>query len=278
MIVDSHIHLFPTEDVGKTVVENIKAESGVGYYGYGTPDEYLVDMKKSNIDKAVILSFSPDNQLKNMNFWTTAITRKGKNRSAKYPMFIPFISVSPTMKGRTPIEELEHKYKWGMKGLKIHPVAQGFAPDDERMWSVYEWMVKHELPLTAHSGINVDEKSCFGEPERWLPVLEEFKDLKLILAHLGNGFWDQTIEIADKYQGVMFDTAIAISQIKGPKTLDDTGAVDMIRTIGSDRILFGSDYPWINPRKDIERIKNLDIAEEDKKLILGGNAEKLFNL
>lgn len=278
MIVDSHIHLFPTEDVGKTVVENIKAESGVGYYGYGTPDEYLVDMKKSNIDKAVILSFSPDNQLKNMNFWTTAITRKGKNRPAKYPMFIPFISVSPTMKGRTPIEELEHKYKWGMKGLKIHPVAQGFAPDDERMWPVYEWMVKHELPLTAHSGINVDEKSCFGEPERWLPVLEEFKDLKLILAHLGNGFWDQTIEIADKYQGVMFDTAIAISQIKGPKTLDDTGAVDMIRTIGSDRILFGSDYPWINPLKDIERIKNLYIAEEDKKLILGGNAEKLFNL
>lgn len=278
MIVDSHIHLFPTEDVGKTVVENIKAESGVGYYGYGTPDEYLVDMKKSNIDKAVILSFSPDNQLKNMNFWTTAITRKGKNRPAKYPMFIPFISVSPTMKGRTPIEELEHKYKWGMKGLKIHPVAQGFAPDDERMWPVYEWMVKHDLPLTAHSGINVDEKSCFGEPERWLPVLEEFKDLKLILAHLGNGFWDQTIEIADKYQGVMFDTAIAISQIKGPKTLDDAGAVDMIRTIGSDRILFGSDYPWINPLKDIERIKNLDIAEEDKKLILGGNAEKLFNL
>lgn len=278
MIVDSHIHLFPTEDVGKTVVENIKAESGVGYYSYGTPDEYLVDMKKSRIDNAVILSFSPDNQLKNMNFWTTAITREGKNRPAKYPMFIPFISVSPTMKGRTPIEELEHKYKWGMNGLKIHPVAQGFAPDDERMWPVYEWMVKHDLPLTAHSGMNVDEKSCFGEPERWLPVLEEFKDLKLILAHLGNGFWDQTIEIADKYPKVMFDTAIAISHINSPKTLDDAGAVDMIRTIGSHRILFGSDYPWINPLKDIERIKSINIAEKDKNLILGGNAKKLFDL
>jgi len=278
MIVDSHIHLFPTKDVGKTVVETIKAESGVEYYSYGTPDEYLVDMKKSKIDRAVILSFSPDNQLKNMNFWTTAITREGRNRPAKYPMFIPFISVSPTMKGRTPIGELEHKYKWGMNGLKIHPVAQGFAPDDEMMWPVYEWMVKHDLPLTAHSGINVDEKSCFGEPERWLPVLEEFKDLKLILAHLGNGFWDQTIEIADKYPKVMFDTAIAISHIKSPTTLDDAEAVDMIRTIGSDRILFGSDYPWINPLKDIERIKSINIAEKDKKLILGRNAEKLFNL
>ena len=33
-------------------------------------------------------------------------------------------------------------------------------------------------------------------------------------------------------------------------------AVDMIRTIGAGRILFGSDYPSINPQKDIEHIKS----------------------
>lgn len=278
MIVDAHVHLFPTEEVGKMVVENIKNETGVGYYSYGTPEEYLEDMKKANIDKAVIVSFSPDNQLKNMNFWTTAVTRPGKNRPAMYPMFIPFVSVSPTMKGRTPVEELEHKYKWGMKGLKIHPVAQGFAPDDRRMWPVYQWLVKHDLPVTAHSGANVDGGSKFGEPERWVPVLEEFKYLKLVLAHLGNGFWDQTVEIADRFQGVMFDTAIAVSHIDTPTTLDDEEAVDMIRTIGSDRILFGSDYPWINPERDIKRIRNLEIGEDDKKGIMGENAAKYFNL
>jgi predicted TIM-barrel fold metal-dependent hydrolase len=278
MIIDAHVHLFPTKEVGKMVVENIKSKTGVDYYSYGTPENYLEDMKKANIDKAVMVSFSPDNQLKNMNFWTTAITRPGKNKTAKYPMFIPFVSVSPTMKGRTPIEELEHKYKWGMKGLKIHPIAQGFAPDDERMWPVYEWMEAHDLPITAHSGINVNEKAHFGEPERWIPVLKEFRDLKLILSHLGNGFWDQTIEIADKFSNVMFDTAIAISYIDGPTTLDDEDAEDIIRTIGSKRIMFGSDYPWINPARDIERINGLNIFDNDKKLILGENAAKLFNL
>lgn len=278
MIIDSHVHLFPTKEVGKMVLENIKSETGVDYYSYGTPEEYLEDMEKSNIDKAIMVSFSPDNQLKNMNFWTTAITKPGKNRPAKYPMFIPFISVSPTMKGRTPIKELEHKYKWGMKGLKIHPVAQGFAPDDTRMWPVYEWLVKHDLPVTAHSGTNVDGSSKYGEPNRWIPVLEEFNNLKLILAHLGNGFWDQTIEIADRFEGVMFDTAIAISYIDAPTTLDDEEAVDLIKTIGSDRILFGSDYPWINPERDIKRINSLSIQDKDKKLILGENAVKLFNL
>jgi len=135
-------------------------------------DDYVKDIKSAGIDMAVMVSFAPDNQLKNNNFWTVAITRPGKNKPAKYPMLIPFISVSPTMKGRTMIEELEHKYKWGMKGLKFHPVAQEFAPDDERMWPVYEWMTKHDLPITAHSGFNVDGKSMFGESERWIPVLE----------------------------------------------------------------------------------------------------------
>ena len=165
-----------------------------------------------------------------------------------------------------------------MKGLKIHPVAQGFAPDDKRMWPVYQWMIEHDLPITAHSGANVDGSSKYGEPKRWIPVLEEFKGLKLILAHLGSGFWDQTIEIADKFPDVMFDTAIAISYINSSTTLDDGDAIDLIRTIGADRILFGSDYPWVNPRGDIERIRRLDIPREDKYLILGQNAARLFNL
>lgn len=278
MIIDSHVHLHPTQEVGKMVVEMIKEEYGVDYYSYGTPDDYLRDMEKSGIDKAVMVSFAPDNQLKNNNFWTVAITRPGKSRPAKYPQLIPFISVSPTMKGRNPVEELEHKYKWGMKGLKIHPIVQNFSPDDERMWPVYEWMVKHDLPITAHSGMNIDNKSVLGEPNRWIKVLENFPDLKLILAHLGNGFWDQTVEIADKYPNVMFDTAIAISNIESPTTLNDEEAIDLIRTIGSHRILFGSDYPWVNPGNDIIRIKSLEISIEDKNKILGENAARIFGL
>ncbi len=278
MIVDAHVHLHPTREVGKMVVESIKEQYGVDYYSYGTPDDYVAEMKIAGIDKSVMVSFAPDNQLKNNNFWTVAITRPGKNRPAKYPRFIPFISVSPTMIGRKPVDEMEHKLKWGMRGLKIHPVAQNFSPDDKRMWPVYEWLVKHDLPITSHSGMNIDNSSTFGEPRRWFPVLEDFPHLKLILAHLGNGFWDQTVEIAQKFPGVMFDTAIAISYINSPTTLSEGDAADLIRTLGPERVMFGSDYPWINPKKDIDHIKNLPISSRSKELILGENAARLFNL
>lgn len=193
-------------------------------------------------------------------------------------MFIPFISVTPTMTGRKPVEELEHKFKWNMKGLKIHPVAQCFAPDDERMWPVYEWLVAHDMPITAHTGMNVDGKSKFGEVDRWITILEEFKDLKLVLAHMGSGCWDQAIEISDKFPQVMFDTAISVSYIDAPTTLDDDEAADMIRTIGSKRVMFGSDYPWIDPKREIEHIKHLPISNETKELILGQNARKFFDI
>lgn len=278
MIVDAHVHLFPSEEVGKMLVEMFKEKYGVPYYSYGTPDNYLEDMKRAGIDKAIMLSFALDNQIKNMNFWTVAITGSSKGKPSEYSVFIPFISVSPTMKGRTPVEELDHKLKWGMKGLKIHPVAQGFAPDDERMWPVYEWLVKHDLPITAHSGMNIDGKSTFGELKRWVPVLNEFGDLKLILAHMGGGLWDQAIEIAEKYPRVMFDTAIAISHIKTPTTLNPEDAADLIRTIGPERVMFGSDYPWVDPKKDIKHIKSLPISSKSKKLILGENAARFFGL
>lgn len=64
MIVDAHVHLHPTQEVGKMVVEMIKEKTGIGYYSYGTPEDYIGEMKLAKIDKAVMVSFAPDNQHK----------------------------------------------------------------------------------------------------------------------------------------------------------------------------------------------------------------------
>lgn len=282
MIVDVHVHLFPTQEVGKQIVTEIQESSGAGYHSYGTPEEYLADMERAGIDYGVMVSFAPDHQLKNMNFWTTAITRPKKTKPAAYPMLIPFVSVSPTMKGRKPVEELEFRLKWGMRGVKVHPIAQGFPPDDRRMWPVYRWLVEHDLPILAHSGINVveDEQTDLGRPHRWLPVLEEFPTLRLILAHMGGGFWDEAIDVVQRYPQVMLDTAIALTavEIGGKNWLTDDQAVEMIRAVGADHVMFGSDYPWIDPAGDVARIRSLALTDEEKRLILGENAARVLDL
>ncbi|MBU0493780.1 MAG: amidohydrolase family protein [Chloroflexi bacterium] len=282
MIVDMHVHLFPTQEVGKQIVTEIQETYGAGYHSYGTPDEYLADMARAGIDYGVMVSFAPDHQLKNTNFWTTAITRPKKSGPAAYPMLIPFVSVSPTMKGRTPVEELEFRLKWGMRGVKIHPIAQGFAPDDERMWPVYQWLVARNLPILTHSGINVveNEQTDLARPRRWLPALKDFPSLRLILAHMGGGFWDEAIDIVRTYPQVMLDTAIALTavELRNKNWLDDTGAVEMIRAVGADHVLFGSDYPWIDPAGDVARIRSLPLTDGEIRLILGENAARILRL
>jgi len=284
MIIDAHVHLFPNEAVATTVLETFKRTYQAGYYTLGTAEEYRTEMDRDQVDYAFLLSFAPDNQLKNNNFWTVAITRPTQKRPAVYPRLIPYISISPTLKGRPLIAELEHKLKWGMRGLKLHPIAQKFAPDDSRMWPVYEWLVAHNLPVTSHCGINVrsDADTHLAHPNRWLEVLKTFPTLRLTLAHMGGGFWEDTLRLCSRYPQVMLDSAIAICGVHHSSMkenwLNDNEALEMIRSVGAGRVMFGSDYPWIDPQRDIKRIRSLALTEEEKRLILGENAAKRHGL
>lgn len=283
LIVDAHVHTYPTKEVGQQVAQIFERLYRVRFYCTGTVEEYLQAMEESGTKYGVTLGLCPSvNQLKNMNFWTCAVARK-------YPQLIPFISVDLKMKGRTPVEEIEHKLKWGVRGIKLHPIAQEFFPNDRRMWPVYKKCEELRLPIVFHSGKAVISRPVeYAEPRLFAEVLENFPRLTVVLAHLGAGFCDQALELARQYPDVYFDTSIAITgeenkeitQARGKCDLflSDEEAMEMIEEIGADRILFGSDFPCMNPRFDIERIKRLPLSEESKRNILGENAMRVFEI
>ncbi|TET30517.1 MAG: amidohydrolase [Candidatus Heimdallarchaeota archaeon] len=277
LIIDAHVHTFVSEEVGKQILEQIKIEQGVPYFCYGTIEELRATMETCGISKSVMVNFAPANWTKGNNFWTCAIAKDSED-------LIPFISPHPKMKGRKPVDEIKHKLPWGAKGIKFHPEAQEFYPNDKKMWSIYEFCQEKNLPIVFHSGKNIDSSGQFSEPRLFTEILTEFPKLTLVLAHLGNGFWDQTKKLAAEFQNVYFDTAIAISGIytRDEKTreqyLSDEESIDMIETVGAERIMFGSDFPWVNPEWDIDRIQNLPLSDKDKECILGKNAVKIYNL
>ena len=51
----------------------------------------------------------------------------------------------------------------------------------------------------------------YAEPKNFARVLEGFPRLTLILAHLGDAFWDERLELAQKYTNVYFDTTHGFS-------------------------------------------------------------------
>jgi predicted TIM-barrel fold metal-dependent hydrolase len=54
--------------------------------------------------------------------------------------------------------------------------------------------------------------------------------------------------------------------------------VELVECVGADKLIYGLDFPWNSAatnKRDIEIIKNLNIAAKDKEKILGGNLAAL---
>jgi hypothetical protein len=80
------------------------------------------------------------------------------------------------------------------------------------------------------------------------------------------------------FPNAYLDTSGAISGIANPFAIPDDEAMAMIRRVGSDRVLFGSDWPWHHPIKDAQRIDRLPLGAEEKRLIFYENAQRVLGL
>ncbi|MFH0847248.1 MAG: amidohydrolase family protein [Chloroflexota bacterium] len=276
-IVDAHVHLFPSKEVGRQVVEMVKATYGTPYYCTGSPDELDVTMHRAGITRAVAMNQAGAgekalNWLVSGNFFVCAYSKK-------HPELIPAIGLDKKMK-RNPAQEIDHKLRWDARAVKLHPMVQKFYVNDRAMWPIYEKCEAVNLPIIFHSGkMMVKGLPDYARPDLFQEVLKAFPKLKVVLAHMGGGFWKEALKLAHAFpQNVFFDTAIAVSGAPIPDflRLTDEMAVKMIREIGAHRVMFGSDFPWIDPTADIERIKSLPLTDEEKQMILGENALKFF--
>ena len=127
--------------------------------------------------------------------------------------------------------------------------------------------------LVSHAGRDpLERKEIFGTPERFSKVIESYPELVLVLAHLGGlRMWDDVSRwLLPAGRNVYFDSSYASFYIS------ENEMTDLIRDIGTDHVLFGSDYPWEDPRKAIGIINGLDLSESEIEAMLGRNAVKLL--
>lgn len=96
--------------------------------------------------------------------------------------------------------------------------------------------------------------------------------LRLVYAHLdGYGQYDSHLALLQKYDNVCFDYSAHGSDFDGilRKTID---------RVGCDRILFGTDYPGVNPASDIAAVLYEDLTSREYEYIFHKNAEQLLKL
>ncbi len=210
-----------------------------------------------------------------------------------YPeQLIGFGSVNLS-KDRAYVEEkLEEVKRLKLRGIKLLPYSQFFDPsENENVGLLFEYCREYGWIVLSHSGcgagpFEILELSRDANPALWEPVVKKFPDVPLVLAHCGAysthvpGIWlQEAVQLGKKYRNVYADLA-AVDWI-----LDREIVVKEIRkTIGFDRILFGTDYPLpltagVSLSYLVGSIKaNRFLTDKEKRRVLGGNAVRLLNI
>ena len=157
----------------------------------------------------------------------------------------------------------------GLKGVKLHPDIQKFKIDDYRMLKIYE-LCEGKLPLLIHTG---DHRYDLSNPNRMMPILEIYKNLTVIGAHFGGwSVWEEATEKLCKYKNFYVDCSSSLYAMTPQK------AKELIMAYGTNRVLFGTDYPMWEPKAEIERFMQIDLTDKEHEDILYNNAAKMFDI
>ena len=194
--------------------------------------------------------------------------------------FVGFGSVDP-LKGERAVDELETIASLGLKGVKLHPSLQAFAPDDERFWPLYEKCEELGLALLFHtgtSGIGAGQpggqgiRLDYARPIRLDAMAASFPNLRVIAAHFGYPWHVELLAIALHKTNVYID-------ISGwaPKYIPAEVVREMKGRL-QNQFLFGSDYPFIQPQRCLEEITQLEIPDVALQKVLVGNGSRLLGL
>jgi predicted TIM-barrel fold metal-dependent hydrolase len=239
-----------------------------------TADEIIASMDEHGIDKSVILNLG----------WTThelcVVTNDYiLDAVARYPKrLIGFCAVQP-LAGDMAVKEIERCAKSGAKGIgELRSDIQGFDLRDTGLVKpLVEAIVRHGLILLTHASEPVGHE-YFGKgnirPDILYPFILAFPELKLVCAHWGGGlpFYALMPEVAKSLTNVYFDTA-ATPFLYQPRIFKHVAEI-----VGSDKILFGSDYPLMSPKRIIEQIETVELNPEDRRKIFRTNALKLLSM
>ena len=201
----------------------------------------------------------------------------------RYPeQFVGFASVDP-WKGRAGVNELERSVKeLGLKGLKLHPVHQAFFPNDAHFYPLYAMAQELGVPVLFHSGFagagsgtpgGSGLKLKYSAPIPGIDdVAADFPGLTVIMAHPAWPWIEEQIAVALHKANVYLDLSGWV-----PRYIPEA----LTREVNSrlqDKVLFGSDYPYIQPDRWLKDIDILQLKEDVKPKVLLENARKVLKL
>ena len=272
--IDVHVHLEAVDDATAT---DTAAKKYFGDSGASREHKALAEYYRSR--KIAFVIFAVDERLTGRPRVTN--DEVVRFASVNADVAIPFASIDPH-RGSEGVQEAKRLVSEGLiRGLKLHPPVQQFSPDDKLAYPLYEVFAEARLPVvfhTGHSGIGTGMpggggvRLKYGNPMPIDDVAVDFPTLPIIMAHPSFPWQDEAISICLHKPNVYID-------LSGwsPKYFSPT-LVQYANSLLKNKVLFGSDYPFITPDRWLADFEKISIRDEVRPLILKDNAVNLFGL
>jgi predicted TIM-barrel fold metal-dependent hydrolase len=175
---------------------------------------------------------------------------------------VPFVRLDLTAQ---PLDEARRCLDLGARGIKLHPRAQAFALDDERLQPIFALAVERDVPILIHGGR--------GLP----PIAEDLETLvkrnegvRLIVAHAGIADMAGLAGRLGGIPGVFFDTSV----------WSGLDLLDLYRQIAPEQVMYASDYPYgRQPNSLLVSVRTAKLAGFDDRqlrLMLGGSVRRML--
>lgn len=270
-LIDDFIDAMQKADIAKAVTVNLFSAEASRERAISLLPERLTEAERTKRFASIDASIRED--LKAFNRWACDIARS-------HPQITAFVAIDVNaFTGKDCAAHVGDMVEnQGAGGVKLHGVYQRFDMSDERLWPVYETCQDLALPIIGHAGPDRTGVG-FAEPRAFGKALKSFPAVRIVLAHLGGAAWQQAAEIADTYPNAFFDCCEIIEWTGAPNAPTAKQLATLIKAIGVDRIMMGSDYPWYDLDHTVERVMDLPLlSEEEKHLILGANAVNILGL
>jgi len=287
-VFDIHTHLWDWQSNTPSFISEYMLSRG--YFGEQSPESFfnvqalLTALDEAGVQRAALHPLRSESYR-----WVVSNEYIAEQVAQAPDRLLGFAGVSPLAHDAD--KELRdgiEKYK--LKGLKLHPPMQMFHPADPACFPIYEMMQDYGLPILFHTGSGPTQLSDrYSNPHLIDEVAVHFPNLKIIMAHAGRFWYQETLTMMRRHPNIHIDLSATVGKALGYGLM--LVLLMAVKEVVGDvkRVLFASDYPWYTPKLMLDLLHQaqaasmvlpepLQLTQQDIENITGKNAERILGL
>ena len=185
--------------------------------------------------------------------------------------FVLSLALDPTH-GMAALRALEHLVRNEPVVLaRITPFMINLPPNDKVYYPVYAKCIDLDLPIAINTGLpGPPMPGACQDPMHLDEVCVFFPELKVVMAHGADPWWDVAIRLMIKYRNLYLQTSAYAPRYFPPQL------IHFMNTRGQDKILFASDHPVLSFERCVKEAEALDLREGVLDKFLYANAQRLL--